>query len=73
MIKNTHGYEMDFDAAYMYMDRDLAQKVEYMIGQDECAESDPGFFKQWFFSIYCHLHEEKYGEEFELAKPNPCW
>ena len=67
-IKNAYGYEMDFEAAYMYMDYDIRQKVDYLIGKEKGWEGD-----QWFFDTYCRLHEEKFGEEFELAKANPCW
>lgn len=67
-VINAEGYELDFDAAYMYMDYDVRQEVDYLIGKEEGWEGE-----QWFFDTYCRLHEEKFGEPWELAKKNPVW
>ena len=61
-VINGYGVEIDFDAAVNLMNEDICEKLN-----TELAPCD----NQTFFSAYCKAHEEKYGEEFELAKKNP--
>ena len=63
-IKNEYGYEFDFEAAVNLMDGEICEELN-----DEIAPCTD----QEFFDAYCKAHEEKFGEEFELAKANPQW
>ena len=61
-VKNIHGTEIDYNAAVALMDADIRERI--------CGTVDTD---QEFFDAYCKAHEEEFGEEFELAKENPCW
>lgn len=63
MIKNNYGYEFDFEASIALMDDEIREEIS--------AEGIDN--EQDFFDAYCKAHEEKFGEEFELAKQNPQW
>jgi hypothetical protein len=63
-IKNAYGVEFDFDAAVNIMDRDICEELHLEMAP--CGDQE-------FFDAYCKAHEEKFGEEFELAKENPVW
>ena len=61
-VCNEAGKWIDFAAAVNLMDNDLREQV-YSQGLDDGE----------FFKVYCKLHREKYGEEFEPNKANPVW
>ncbi len=63
-VKNEHGTELDWEAAFNLMDYDISNELSYKFAP--CSE-------QFFFDEYCKAHAEKFGEEFELSKKNPCW
>ena len=63
-VTNRNGYTLDFDTATEYMDEDIRDRLSDAMAP--CTEQD-------FFSAYEDAHEEKYGEEWELSKSNPCW
>ena len=60
-VINTHGTEIDYEAAVMLMDDEIREEI--------CGTVDTD---QEFFDAYCEAHEARYGEEFEFAKKNPC-
>lgn len=64
LVINPYGLEIDWDAAGALMDDDIREAVHA-----ELAPCTP----QAFFDRYCQLHAERYGEPWELAKPNPCY
>nr|DAP93161.1 MAG TPA: hypothetical protein [Caudoviricetes sp.] len=64
LVINPYGILIDFDAAGALMDDDIREEVHA-----ELAPCTP----QAFFDRYCQLHAERYGEPWELAKPNPCY
>lgn len=64
LVINPYGLEIDWDAAGALMDDDIREEVHA-----ELAPCTP----QAFFDRYCQLHAERYGEPWELAKPNPCY
>ena len=68
-VFNPYGVEIEFNAAVNMMNDDVRDRVHAELSDildTECAE-------QVFFNAYCNHHMLKFGEEWELAKPNPCW
>ena len=63
-VTNRNDYTLDFDAAVAYMDDEIREQLHDEIAP--CTEQE-------FFAAYEIAHEEKYGEEWELSKANPCW
>lgn len=63
-IINRNGYELDYDAAVNMMDDEIREELHAELAP--CTE-------QAFFTAYEAAHEEKFGEEWELSKENPCW
>ena len=63
-VTNANGTKVDFEAAVILMDDELRERLHMELAP--CTE-------QKFFSAYEKAHEEKYGEEWELSKENPCW
>lgn len=63
-VKNQYGKELDFDAAVILMDDDIREKLHGEIAP--CTEQE-------FFDAYVKAHEDKFGEDWELSKPNPVW
>lgn len=63
-VINKNGYELDFDAAMNYADDEICEELHNLLAP--CSDQE-------FFSAYEKAHEEKYGEEWELSKVNPCW
>ena len=59
-ITNSHDVRIEWKAALNLMDWELLEQVESDTPQE-------------VFDEYCKLHEEKFGEEFELDKLNPVW
>ena len=60
-VINANGKEINFEAAVNLMDDEIR----------EALASDGFDSEQEFFTAYEKAHEEKYGEVWELSKPNP--
>jgi hypothetical protein len=63
-VKNTSGFEIDFDAAVNLMDDELREAIHDKLAPCTAQE---------FFDAYEKAHEKKYGEPWELSKANPTW
>lgn len=63
-IKNQYGVVIDFGIAVNYMDDEIREEI---VWKGKCETN------QDFFDEYCKRHKEKYSEEFELDKANPCY
>lgn len=63
-VTNFWDVEIDFDAAVALVDDDIREEIAKELAP--CTEQE-------FFDAYCKAHEDKYGEEWELAKRNPCY
>ena len=61
-VINMNGTEINYDAAAMLMDDEMRESI--------CGTVDS---EQEFFTEYEKAHAEKYGEEWELSKENPCY
>lgn len=64
MVKNLNDAEIDYAYAVELMDDDLREELAATYAYDT---------EQEFFSAYEKAHAEKYGEEWELSKANPCY
>lgn len=62
-VVNKNGYEIDFDAAIMYMDDEIVEKLNIVMPY-ECTE-------QGFFTVYEEEHKKLTGEEWFLSGSNP--
>lgn len=63
-VNNEYGGQVNYDAAVTMMDEDIMENLHDTI--TPCTEQE-------FFDAYCAAHLEKYDEEFEMAKENPCY
>ena len=63
-VKNINGTEINYDAAVSLMDDDLCEELNGELAP--CTEQE-------FFTAYEKAHAEKFGEEWELSKENPCY
>lgn len=63
-VINMNGTEINYDAAVMLMDDEIRESLHFEIAP--CTEQE-------FFTAYEKAHAEKYGEEWELSKENPCY
>ena len=63
-VINMNGTEIDYDAAVELMDDEICESLSFEIAP--CTEQE-------FFTAYENAHAEKYGEEWELSKENPCY
>lgn len=63
-VINKSGMQINYDAAVQLMDDDLREELHAEIAP--CTEQE-------FFTAYEAAHAEKFGEEWELSKENPCW
>lgn len=63
-VKNNYGTEIEWNAALALMDDDLREELSADLAP--CTEQE-------FFEAYSKAHEDKFGEEWELAKENPCY
>lgn len=63
-VKNFWDVEIDFDVAVSMMDDELRENIH----NDLVPCTDQAFFDE-----YARRHERKFGEEWELAKENPCY
>ena len=59
VILTVNGYDrkVDFDACVNMMDDDIREQVHFELAP--CTDQE-------FLDRYCQLHEEKYGEEFQI-------
>lgn len=64
MVVNEYGVEVDFEVAVMYMDDEIREEIHNEIAP--CTDQE-------FFDEYAKRHEEKFAEEWEMAKENPCY
>ena len=64
MVKNLNDVEIYWDAAVNLMDDDLREELNGELAP--CTEQE-------FFNAYEKAHAEKFGEEWELSKENPCY
>lgn len=63
-VMNNYGTEIEWNTAVNLMDDDLREELNADLAP--CTEQE-------FFEAYEKAHAEKYGEEWELAKENPCY
>ena len=63
-VINMNGTEINYKAAVMLMDDDIWESLHFELAP--CTEQE-------FFTAYEKAHIEKYGEEWELSKENPCY
>lgn len=61
-ITNEFGVEINFDAAVNFMDDEIREMLHQEIAP--CTDQE-------FFNAYCKAHEDRFDEEWELAKENP--
>lgn len=61
-VVNEFGVEIEFSVAENLMDDDL---------REEIASAATCETEQEFFDEYSNRHNEKFGEDWELAKENP--
>ena len=61
-VINMNGTEINYEAAVAMMDDEIRDGI--------CGTVDS---EQEFFVAYEKAHAEKYGEEWELSKENPCY
>ena len=64
MVVNEYGVEVDFEVAVMYMDDEIREEIHNELAP--CTDQE-------FFDEYAKRHAEKFGEEWEFAKENPCF
>ena len=62
MVINMNGTEINYEASVELMDDEIREII--------CGTVDS---EQEFFAAYEKAHIEKYGEEWELSKENPCY
>lgn len=60
-ITNEFGVEINFDAAVNFMDDEIREMLHEEIAP--CTDQE-------FFDAYCKAHEDRFDEEWELAKEN---
>lgn len=63
-VINMNGTEINYDAAVNLMDDDIREELAAELAP--CTEQE-------FFTAYEKAHAERFGEEWELSKENPCW
>ena len=63
-VTNKNGKQINYDAAVQLMDDEIREELHAELAP--CTEQE-------FFSAYEAAHAEKFGEEWELSKENPCW
>lgn len=64
MVVNEYGVEIDFEVSVMYMDDEIREEIHNELAP--CTDQE-------FFDEYAKRHEEKFGEEWEFEKENPCF
>ena len=61
-VINMNGTEINFESAVALMDDEIRESI--------CGTA---YSEQEFFAAYEKAHAEKYGDEWELSKENPCY
>ena len=61
-VINMNGTEINYEAAVELMDDEIRESICGTVASE-----------QEFFTAYEKAHAEKYGEEWELSKENPCY
>ena len=64
-ITNKYGITIDFDTAVNLMDDDTREAIH--------ATGDYDGNPQGFFDAYAAAHLDKFGQPWELDKPNPVY
>lgn len=67
-VVNKSGTEIDYEAAVALMDGEILDLMA-----DEWYRDHYPLTDQEWFTRYEELHEQKYGEEWELSKANPTY
>lgn len=63
-VINMNGTEIWWNEAVDFMDDEIREELHMELAP--CTEQE-------FFTAYEKAHEERFGEEWELSKPNPCY
>ena len=63
-VINMNGTEINYESAVELMDDEIREELHMDLAP--CTEQE-------FFTAYEKAHAEKYGEEWELSKENPCY
>lgn len=63
-VTNAFGVEIEFAAALALMDDEIREEIHRDLAP--CTEQE-------FFDAYASAHEDRFGEEWELVKRNPCY
>ena len=63
-VINMYGTEINYAAAVALMNDEIREELHMKLSP--CTEQE-------FFTAYEEAHVEKYGEEWELSKKNPCY
>lgn len=63
-VINMNGTEINYEVAVELMDDEICESLNFELAP--CTEQE-------FFTAYEKAHAEKYGEEWELSKENPCY
>lgn len=63
-VININGTEINYESAVELMDDEICESLNFELAP--CTEQE-------FFTAYEKAHAEKYGEEWELSKENPCY
>ena len=63
-VINESGAEIDWEISVNLMDDEIREELHMALSP--CTEQE-------FFTAYEKAHAEKYGEEWELSKANPCY
>lgn len=63
-VINKNGTEIYYNIAEGLMDDEIREELHRELAP--CTEQE-------FFSAYEKAHAEKYGEEWELSRENPCY
>ena len=61
-VINMNGIGINYYSAVELMDNELRERIFGTVDSE-----------QEFFTAYEKAHAEKYGEEWELSKENPCY
>ena len=63
-VINMNGTKINYESAVELMDDEICESLNFELAP--CPEQE-------FFTAYEKAHAEKYGEEWELSKENPCY
>ena len=63
-VINMNGTEINYEAAVMLMDEEIRESLSFEIAP--CTDQE-------LFTAYEKAHAQKYSEEREFSKENPCY